>query len=336
MPVGHFVKGTPVWTPLYQPVRRARPPGRTHSPKPPSSRPFFKEPGHRIPTIRLFRSLLRATRPGIHDHARTLAPAPPIVQEGQPGPGPSTVAAAATAPLTRQPPLPVPGRTRRKRRPLEGVRRELIYTWHRARRLVAPVPVRLFLTRQMALLSLLQRHPLPRSLLKLNRHILSLHPPRRPRARKPWLTGHWVRPTLYNPPFPRMRPQPIHLSRMIGKRIQARARRIQAMRLAEDWFADMQMEVAFWRRLGRGPLEDGWGGWDLAEYTRAREEVGALFQKENRRAEIQVSAAAFRRVDKFRKKRMNEIRIRSEKRKKREREAEERAQARQDKGGPTT
>lgn len=39
------------------------------------------------------------------------------------------------------------------------------------------------------------------------------------------LTGAIVRPTLFNKPFPRMKPQPIHVSRMIHKRRKARERR---------------------------------------------------------------------------------------------------------------
>ncbi|KAJ7742699.1 hypothetical protein DFH07DRAFT_750204 [Mycena maculata] len=62
---------------------------------------------------------------------------------------------------------------------------------------------------------------------------------------RPILTGSIIKPTLYNPPLPRMKPQPPAISRIIATRIKTRIRRLaRCDQLAED-INDLRAEAAF-------------------------------------------------------------------------------------------
>ncbi|EAL22159.1 hypothetical protein CNBC2970 [Cryptococcus deneoformans B-3501A] len=51
-----------------------------------------------------------------------------------------------------------------------------------------------------------------------------------PDSKPPRLTGGYLRPTLFNPPLPRLKPQPIGLSMMIHNRLRKRERRMEKRR----------------------------------------------------------------------------------------------------------
>jgi len=72
----------------------------------------------------------------------------------------------------------------------------------------------------------------------------------KPHAKKPRLTGTYIRPTLFNPPMPRLKPQPIKTSMMIHKRILARDNRRVQHALHMQNIRDMSQELKFWKGLG--------------------------------------------------------------------------------------
>ncbi|WVQ97126.1 hypothetical protein IAU59_004236 [Kwoniella sp. CBS 9459] len=145
----------------------------------------------------------------------------------------------------------------------------------------------------------------------------------------PRLTGAFHRPTLYNPPLPRLKPQPIGLSMMIQNRLRKRERRHARRKVWASLLPDMKLEVSFWKDLERDrsqptshstitPIsgsesdtgvrpkreESDWtkakdarcpGGWDGP----IQEELGqmdARFRKENSRAESVYSEELMERV----------------------------------------
>lgn len=66
--------------------------------------------------------------------------------------------------------------------------------------------------------------------------------------RRTLVTG-FFRPTLYNKPLPRLKPQPQHISSMIFKRRQARARRMEKVAILNDWQNFVRSERAFESQL---------------------------------------------------------------------------------------
>ncbi|EIW67557.1 hypothetical protein TREMEDRAFT_64146 [Tremella mesenterica DSM 1558] len=80
-----------------------------------------------------------------------------------------------------------------------------------------------------------------------NQRILSYSPPSTSSQIR--LSGY-LRPTSFNPPIPRLKPQPIKITMMIKRRIMVRERRIARRRLWGEWAGDIKMEVDFWRRMG--------------------------------------------------------------------------------------
>ncbi|GJJ11746.1 hypothetical protein Clacol_005984 [Clathrus columnatus] len=71
------------------------------------------------------------------------------------------------------------------------------------------------------------------------------------------LTGSIVRPTIYNKPFPRMRPQPIHVSRMIHSRRRARERRGERRQLLLDYKNYIRQEQFFEYKLSQNVQSRG-------------------------------------------------------------------------------
>jgi hypothetical protein len=62
---------------------------------------------------------------------------------------------------------------------------------------------------------------------------------------RPILTGALLKASLYNPPLPRMKPQPPAISKIIGTRMRTRERRFARVdKLAED-IRDLQREAEF-------------------------------------------------------------------------------------------
>ncbi|OCF38582.1 hypothetical protein I317_07649 [Kwoniella heveanensis CBS 569] len=65
------------------------------------------------------------------------------------------------------------------------------------------------------------------------------------------LTGGFHRPTLFNPPLPRLKPQPIGISMMIQNRLRKRERRHARRKVWASLLSDMRLEVSFWKDLER-------------------------------------------------------------------------------------
>ncbi|THH28267.1 hypothetical protein EUX98_g5923 [Antrodiella citrinella] len=66
---------------------------------------------------------------------------------------------------------------------------------------------------------------------------------------RPVLTGGYLRPSISNPPLPRMKPQPAHLSGMIHKRRQATVRQWAAVGEADVLLQDLKHEKEFEENL---------------------------------------------------------------------------------------
>ncbi|WVF70767.1 hypothetical protein IAT40_005561 [Kwoniella sp. CBS 6097] len=152
----------------------------------------------------------------------------------------------------------------------------------------------------------------------------------------PRLTGGFHRPTLFNPPLPRMKPQPIGISMMIQNRLRKRERRHARRKVWASLLNDMKLEVSFWKDLERESAssstnptwrpesesgsgmgfrqkreESDWtkgkdarcpGGWDgpIQEELRL---MDVRFRKENSRAESMYSEELMERVTNAKSKR---------------------------------
>jgi len=75
--------------------------------------------------------------------------------------------------------------------------------------------------------------------------------------RRPILTGGYMKPTVYNGPLPRMRPQPLHVSCMINRRRRARSSRLEKNDVLKEWRSDLKMEAAFEGQLADRVGKDG-------------------------------------------------------------------------------
>jgi len=73
---------------------------------------------------------------------------------------------------------------------------------------------------------------------------------------RPILTGGYLRPTLYNPPLPRMKPQPEHVSGMIYKRRKATIKQWAALGETEQWLQDLKHESEFEEQLAKEAEKD--------------------------------------------------------------------------------
>jgi hypothetical protein len=92
-----------------------------------------------------------------------------------------------------------------------------------------------------------------------------------------------VRATLYNPPLPRMKPQPPEVSGMIVKRITKRRRRLEQVGMWETMREDMRAEAmgeweilkgaGMWCGEG-GSLHPEWGEYILVEARMDRKAHG--------------------------------------------------------------
>ena len=68
---------------------------------------------------------------------------------------------------------------------------------------------------------------------------------------RPILTGGYLRPSYANPPLPRMKPQPQHVSMMIRRRLGARSRRMQTHAMLKEFRDDLGRETGFEERLAK-------------------------------------------------------------------------------------
>lgn len=122
-------------------------------------------------------------------------------------------------------------------------------------------------------------------------------------SKPPRLTGGYLRPTLFNPPLPRLKPQPIGLSMMIHNRLRKRERRMERRREYASLRADLKLEVAFWRATegddtdwSRRKDDRSLFGWDKL----LREEIELMdkrFIKENMRSDMIYDSNMMRRVE---------------------------------------
>jgi hypothetical protein len=74
---------------------------------------------------------------------------------------------------------------------------------------------------------------------------------------RPIVTGALMRPSLYNPPLPRLKPQPVHISAMIWNRRRVRDLRLEKQELWTSWRDDLRRESIFEANLTRKVQEDG-------------------------------------------------------------------------------
>lgn len=63
------------------------------------------------------------------------------------------------------------------------------------------------------------------------------------------LTGSLLYPSYYNPPLPRIKPQPIEIHYMIRRRLLKRHQRLAALRLVNSNLQDLSFEADFFRSL---------------------------------------------------------------------------------------
>ncbi|TDL17204.1 hypothetical protein BD410DRAFT_730238, partial [Rickenella mellea] len=74
--------------------------------------------------------------------------------------------------------------------------------------------------------------------------------------RRPVLTGAFLRPSYFNGPLPRMKPQPQHITLMIKRRRIARERRGEKNVLLHDWHEDLVLEGKFEKSLSMATRTD--------------------------------------------------------------------------------
>ncbi|KAJ6612674.1 hypothetical protein B0H10DRAFT_1807036 [Mycena sp. CBHHK59/15] len=110
---------------------------------------------------------------------------------------------------------------------------------------------------------------------------------------RPILTGAIIRPTLYNPPMPRMKPQPMAISKIIMARMRTRERRLARQQQLNEDLDDMQREQAFEEQavqlVGERHFERVYSGDAAREWVRpilaAQAELRALLHRDIVRAE---------------------------------------------------
>lgn len=136
------------------------------------------------------------------------------------------------------------------------------------------------------------------------------------------MNGGFLRPTLYNPPLPQLKPQPLPLSMMIKRRIARRERRIQTFRRLVDQREDMRREVAFLRSLGLdwpekiGDWSSGVGArsWET-EFNRQCKSIDEKFARDHRRSEMKFEDGMYIRIMRAKRKKYERLARRAERRK---------------------
>lgn len=139
---------------------------------------------------------------------------------------------------------------------------------------------------------------------------------------KPRLIGGFLRSTLFNPPLPRLKPQPPRLSMMIKQRIKRREARRERSRLLNDQQEDMRKEVAFLRSLGIdwpekiGEWSSGVGGrsWET-EFNRQAKLINEQFARELKRSQMQYTDKMYIRIMRAKREKYERLAKRAERRK---------------------
>ena len=272
-------RGITAFKPILPPHLILSQPARS---RPPAQVPFFLDPSHTIPTRwSLYRPLLRSTRSTEKEAESSAFPA---------------------------------------------IRRAIRAQWRKHSSSTSPTNVRAFLEKQYTLLSLLTspsinthtrllelESSLSQAQTRAEARALRVKNAARPTSR---LQGSYIRPTIFNPALPRLRPQPVVISMMIKKRIAAYANRLHRYKYNKELRADMREELHFWRNAGQGEgAGDGWGGaWEgaIAEMVSKDE---AAFKRDRQRSEGVFGEGVRRRVEKARLRRLGEVREKAMRRK---------------------
>jgi hypothetical protein len=239
--------------------------------------PFFRDPDHTIPTRALYRSLIRSTK-YIPLKSDDIAPS-----ESE-----SSVVN------------------------WEAIRRNIREEWKKRKGLTSMPQTKSFLNAQQTLLqSLLQPTPeiTQNSQTLASRQIAADKRSIPPPIRKPYLAGY-LRPTHFNPPLPRLKPQPLSITLMIKKRIAARARRLEYQRANTEVWNDIHSEMGLMRRLHeREGLEEMKGFRDGLEAL--REGVQRGYERDERRKSGVFGYGVVRRVEKARRGRQEWKRVKA-------------------------
>jgi hypothetical protein len=198
--------------------------------------PFFRDPIHTTPTRALYRSLIRCTK---------------------------SIPLESDRVANRQ--------TAESSEVNWGVlRRNIREEWKKRKGLTSIPQTNTFLTTQQTFLQrLLQPNPdiVRHSQILATRQVAADKRATPPPTRKPYLAGY-LRPTHFNPPLPRLKPQPLSITLMIKKRIAARARRLENQRANTEVWNDIHSEMGLMRRLHE---REG-----LEEMKGFRDEMGGL------------------------------------------------------------
>lgn len=149
---------------------------------------------------------------------------------------------------------------------------------------------------------------------------------------KPRLTGGFLRPTLFNPPLPRLKPQPQRLSMMIKQRIRRREARIEAFRQLQEQQEDMRKEVGFLRNLGLdwpekiGDWSSGVGArsWET-EFNRQGKAIDERFAREQKRSEMKYTDKMYIRIMRAKREKYERLAKRAERRKQQKLQQKEQA-----------
>ena len=240
--------------------------------------PFFRDPGHTIPTRALYRSLLRDTRsiPPKLEHVASLQ----TVETSEVNWG--------------------------------AIRRNIHEEWKKRKGNTSIPQTDTFLTTQQNLLArLLELKPemIQYSQTLATRQLAAEQRAIPPPTRKPYLAGY-LRPTHFNSPLPRLKPQPLSITLMIKKRIAARARRLEYQRANTEVWNDIHSEMGLMRRLHeREGLEDMKGFRE--EMEGLREGVQRGYESDERRKSGVFGYGVVRRVEKARRGRQEWKRLRA-------------------------
>ncbi|KAK7677705.1 hypothetical protein QCA50_019257 [Cerrena zonata] len=113
-------------------------------------------------------------------------------------------------------------------------------------------------------------------------------------SNRPIMTGAYFRPTLYNPPLPRLKPQPLHITGMIVWRRKARFRRWSMREQLWSWKEDLEKERIFEDTLHQQLTNRGEDGFDRVyshpewtEHVQARiKTINRTFEADDKRSRL--------------------------------------------------
>lgn len=248
--------------------------------------PFFRDPNHTVPTRQLYRQLLRST-----SHARR---------------GRTNESGTAHA-------------NQAVRVNWDALGRKLKAEWRKRRGWTSIPQTQAFLETQRAFLESISSNSTPsQELIDLSHKLADQQRRAAERAvpkpsPRPYVAG-FHRPTTFNPPLPRLKPQPLSLSMMILRRVRARERRVALQRDLRAQAQEIKEEIDFFRRVrDRAGLEDAKGF--LLDLRGRQADLQVLFDRHEERKAGVFSEAVVRRVMKARRERQAFKRRRAEERK---------------------